>query len=977
MLATLDHVLSQIGPHAEVPQEFVAILHDPDVFRVFVQRATDPAWLNWLRMAGFLQVLGETSEGMAATSLAFARMCSLMVKKTASADPATAASVVQSTRNDDALVVADLFSAVMEMPTEIAADLVPHLCELARGERVMLFARDGSALCKRLAVNGQLDAAFELTQTLFAPEFDAGAEEPRQRDQYWTVEGLRQVIPALAASKPSETLKMLCEWLDKAVAVKRWVDRETGDDGSHVWRPAIEEHPDNRPTDFAGVMVGLVRDVCEEAIRSGGLSLESVLHELRKSSFLIFRRIELHVLREFPDSDPDLVRRKLMDRELFDDYRFVHEYSRLAGRCFNQLGRDDREEWFRWVEDGPNMEGVKEAVETITNRELTEAALTERWQRDRLHWIRESLEGDWRQEYVRLVQEYGEPDMADVNVRVTSSWGREGSPITVDELKEMSFDKVVEYVCSWEPPGDDDSVSSEGLARTFGEYVAGNTQGLSEQANVLIGKRLEFVRTYVEQMVQAVGGGEGVDLASLLDLCEWIVAENEPAVTEPEYVREVRLQRETQSTRDSVVALLREVCRAKDRETEEPRYSPAEYRTRIWNLLEALCEDPEESVFVRDLDQEDFRLHDYRQLGINSSRGRAVDAAFDFVDWAGEYDRDPAGRKYLRGGWEAFPEVRSVIEREALGPERSIPVLAIIGSRIRDLYLIDRDWLGHNCSGLFDLERIETSPEKAYGWSAWNSFLVWTLPHHEYYRLFHKQFAYAVQQACELDTVEDTRERPMERLGVFLFVLYGRGKIEIDGDDPLLRRLLTEANGDIRRRAIETIGWSFHRTDDMPEHVVQRFQNLWDSYWSETGEADARDDSHLFGSWFSSGVFPAKWALSRFFAFVRENPAPEPVASVAQQLKEYGENDAQTALDILEQIVTHDAEGWRTRSFREAYRVILEGAMQAGGEYRERAVVLINKIGRMGDLELGKLLEGVDAQADSTGVIERDHQKEA
>ena len=60
----------------------------------------------------------------------------------------------------------------------------------------------------------------------------------------------------------------LCDWLEAALNAKKNVDRDSGSDTSYIWRPAIEEHGQNRDYDFAGVMVGFVREGIEKAIRA-------------------------------------------------------------------------------------------------------------------------------------------------------------------------------------------------------------------------------------------------------------------------------------------------------------------------------------------------------------------------------------------------------------------------------------------------------------------------------------------------------------------------------------------------------------------------------------------------------------------------------------------------------------------------------------------------------------------------------------
>ena len=73
------------------------------------------------------------------------------------------------------------------------------------------------------------------------------------------------------------------------------------------------------------------------------------------------------------------------------------------------------------------------------------------WKFERLHWVREYLDGNSKVFYEEMREKYGEPGMADVNVRMTS-WRRGcESPVTVEELKSQSFPESVKRVESWRP----------------------------------------------------------------------------------------------------------------------------------------------------------------------------------------------------------------------------------------------------------------------------------------------------------------------------------------------------------------------------------------------------------------------------------------------------------------------------------------------------------------------------------------------
>jgi len=80
-------------------------------------------------------------------------------------------------------------------------------------------------------------------------------------------------------------------------------------------------------------------------------------------------------------------------------------------------------------------------------------------------------------------------------------------------------------------------------------------------------------------------------------------------------------------------------------------------------------------------------------------------------------------------------------------------------------------------------------------------------------------------------------ERPMNRPGEHLMLLYGRGKLGLDDDEQLLRRFLTQAAPQVRLHAMEFVGRTMQGEQGVPAEVIDRFILLWDWFWrmSERG----------------------------------------------------------------------------------------------------------------------------------------------
>lgn len=922
-------------------------MRSPDFAAYFLARLMNPKWVLPLSERGLFANPPPTGHWPASNYLA----------RMASHAPVDVAAVFDRVETTNTSVMRDMLEAVMALPLKVAVKLVPNICRAAKAGTLWANFKNASEFCVRLADGGELDAALALADELFTPNLDDEGE-PNRQDVYWYKDGLTKAVPVFIARVPDVFLGRLCDWLKTSMEAKKHVTCKSGTDDSCCWRPAIEEHEQNHANDFLSEMVGFLREGFEIAIGGGHLSFNQALAIIERYPYLVFKRIRLHLINMFADVQPELARAAMLDHELFDNYNFEHEYAMLAGRRLNLLSQAEKGVWFGWVDAGPEMSDFDKSVKNALGRNATDEDRQSRiryWQFEKLHFVRNHLEDDRREFYEQMLAEHGEP--ADTNVRIRSGWGIR-SPMTVEELLGMTFQVSVETVSSWRPGKRGFMTPDiEGLGKTFEQYVASKPEEFSAQADVLVGHPAIYVHGFISQMGQAVAADREIDIDAVLRLCKWVVERPVGERTSPESDRDVLIDEDWQWTRDAIKRLVENVCKATT--DDKPKYALKTYRKRLWDLLEPLCRDQEESYVVRDVSQEDQRLHDYLMLGINSARGKAVQSALEYVRWIANHTKQADGeREVVPGGFGAMPEIRKMLEWQIASENRSVEVMSVIGSQIGLIHWVDDRWLSHNADRLFDLQGIDREPREACGWAAWNAFLMWVRPHIHFYRIFRSQFAYAVDQAESVELTKETTEQPMIHLGQHLVILYGRGQLGLDDDGGLLRKFILRSKPEIRRSTMGFVGQSLGNVDKVPDDFVERFQVLWEIYWSEVGKKDAADkpSSWLFGPWFSCGQFPNEWALQHLEKFVEISPLAEPDDAVVEQLVKVVDLNIASAVRILDRMVKGDREGWRVHGWMDDARKILKMAMDAKGEARDIAERLINYLGRRGYTQLGDLL---------------------
>ena len=305
-------------------------------------------------------------------------------------------------------------------------------------------------LVVHLAEGGQEQAALTLARTLLQVkpsdlaevEREAGfPPEVRARFDDWHYERLlEKCVPVLADRAGVAAFDLFSEFLESAVEVARNAeDSPAPEDYSYVWRPAIEDHPQNGPAGIRGLLVTAVRDAGERLARADSAVVRHLVERLDARPWKIFHRIALHMLRLFPDSAGTELAAHLAEKSRFEDVTLRHEYYLLEEAAFARLSHEDQETILRWVEEGPDLEAYRAWRKENEGTEAPEEDVQRykrTWQRDRLYPVAASLAGERRRSYDDLIRDLGEPKDPEFHLmRRMTSWVGPTSPKSLEELR--------------------------------------------------------------------------------------------------------------------------------------------------------------------------------------------------------------------------------------------------------------------------------------------------------------------------------------------------------------------------------------------------------------------------------------------------------------------------------------------------------------------------------------------------------------
>jgi hypothetical protein len=323
--------------------------------------------------------------------------------------------------------------------------------------------------------------------SVFSLRVDFGSKEVHLTVSEWHAEKIAQRLVEVAVQNLGLNFVNLLESrLAESLAVCE------NDSRSFVWRPAIEDHEQNRSAESAqSILTSLLRDsialLCRHDVEA---SLEFV-RRLASSNLQVFRRIALHSIRVEYQRFSSLLSDVLQATYFVDDYR--HELWWLLHDHFDAMLDVDRDRVMRLITE---VEGA------VDNGDTTGAAAAYR----RAIWLSAIKEHPAaRALYEDAVALCGvEPDHPDFPYYMSAGWVAHRSPIEVDELKALTLDALVERLNGFQVPErrSFDEPDIEGLAKAVRALVKSSpvsyASGLRGLSSLKTSFAYEVLEAYAE-----------------------------------------------------------------------------------------------------------------------------------------------------------------------------------------------------------------------------------------------------------------------------------------------------------------------------------------------------------------------------------------------------------------------------------------------------------------------------------------------
>jgi hypothetical protein len=786
---------------------------------------------------------------------------------------------------------------------------------------------------------------------------------------------LKNNIPDLVAAVGKRSLGFLCDLLGNAIQISQPESTPQPHDLSYVWRPAIEDHGQNLNLGLKPMLVPAVRDAAEALAQKDSSRMGELVDELeeRGQSWLIFRRIVLHLLRVVRSSTPHLVVQRLTDRKLFDEVGVRHEYLLLMKEHFGKLARKEQETILGWIGEGPSVPYLKARLEQFAGRPVTDDEVEQyrdNWRRERLEPIAAYLEGDWKARYDALAKETPVPQHPEFPFYTTGGAFGPSSPKTLDELNEMSARELADYLRNWQPTAGDPfhGETPEGLGRQVTSLISANPQKYATETNLFALEEPTYVRSVLWGFRDAQAQGRMFEWERVLNLCAW-AAQHPREIPNRQAGPLDLLDRDPNwaEARKTIIRLLSQGLE------KEAGMIPFGLRDQVWKALEPLTKDPEpsqedeERYLFGGLNQEyeatglRARSLDVMTYSINTARGEAMQAVVRYALWVRRNsEKQPNAKELTRKGFDAMPEVRKVLD-ERLDPqeEPSLAVRSVYGRAFPWLYQLDPAWAGDAVNRIFPTDAGLVNHWEA----AWEGYIGSWPAYDEIADVLREQYKAAVQRIGRWPEKLERIVNLDERLGRHLVTLHWRGKPEYDSD--LLAGFYRKASGKLRGQTMNFIGWSLHQDKgEVPAGILDRMRSFWKLrlQTAQAGGAEGfTEELTQFGWWFICGKFDDDWVMEQLVSALRISKGSQPEHLVVGRLAELCNKMPSPAIECLSLIIEGDRQGWGILGWQEdamkTIKCVLE-SRDAGA--RQSAVDLANRLGSLGHFGFVQLLKAVN-----------------
>lgn len=1002
--AELRKLMEIPSPVPEQLERLRTLLIHPQQRKSFYSDLQHPAWLQPLMNARFLQPTPgfRQQDGGLTTPVPWYEAHYII--RMAKHHPDQVLEIIKgiSPANQNPLVWQAVLNIAIQLPQSFASSIIGLFKNGFLVCPPWFIASQVIDLIEYWASAGQ-SAAFKLALILThtaGPEIgtlqEEGASKPfrisgrrhegiwRYLDSHHMQRFVEKGVPALEQLDGMKTLEFLLKRIQRALVPDKSaaVDYQEAAKDCQRWCESLESADPNG--DIRGPLVVHACRIARQIALADETSAREVWRLLARREHPIFERIRYLVLADagpFLQDHLDLV---ISDGRLLSPPFRYKEAAQLLRAQFSNASTSARFLFKHALERGLDpSELVRYGTSAINNgfaggEETLEPSgypspgllmeLNTEWQQRRLRWFQEKIPPELLEISIRLGVS---PSMPSEEQRALDEIGRyytggtwrgERSPKSTEQLAGMSLDEVVSFLLAWAPSSQGqpsrfhEGPTTHGLKRELSEFAKSNLAGAIQIG--LLGISRGVHPGYLEALIAGITKGVEGTSASAVEEGLNLLAK---AVSLTPHLGSSSDRENPDSSELNELRTLHRACLDQLRLGCKKDLFRIQCQEQVWGIIESAIKDPKTWVNPRE-EAEEVEFKELLHRAINTLGGECTDTLFDIARW---HHRALTNAKENPIGvieaneivWPKLLPLLQVVISQSANDKQGVS--AVIGQELPFVWYLSPSWFHEHIDELC-LDGVEDPDQHPL----WGAFLT---TGQIYPELFHALRHIYVRTTVRYASGDPFRPREewsiTGALGKHVVGMMLYGHCAIGDSDHLIESTFDCMSIEERSHCY---WWASQgMAPEEPEiqaGLARSATALWDWRLSvlETSPVTPEKKAEAGGLlWMlRTPEIPVNDAIRLGLRNLEISKGEEYTHGLFwDRLSEIASTDPGGALSISEILIGRElVTGHGYLPFDEV-APILSLAMNAGDhELRERALVLINKLGEHGLMEYGSLL---------------------
>ena len=755
---------------------------------------------------------------------------------------------------------------------------------------------------------------------------------------------LNTLLPVLTKNDPLKTLNIFCENLKVSILKEYNINEhdlksdEIDNDHSLGWRKIIDDHKYysyNR--DFKNISINAIREIIHYIGKECKEAFDNAIKTFKKEKLFIFRFFELYSFRKYPELSKSYIDYYPVKRSYFDNVNDILEYYLLLEELFPTLKKETKDLYLKWVNDGPDLESYTKNFNHIYGNNPSKEQIKEYTS----YWFAEKLSPIYNHVSQNLLSKYDiNKDLIEkANPLTKALTGVQVGPISpksLDDLKKMSLEELVQFLIDYEEPKHSFIFSKIGLGRSLRDLIATKPEEFTDFIIKFIeSKRLHIYLSYLlDGFRDAVKNGKSFNWESVFSLCEEIL------INQTHEISENSIFWKENTLRDIKIS----IGWLFDTSLKEQSI-PFDYKDRLINLLKVLLQDEEPS---QDYELENIKNNmSLSMFSLNTIRGIAMNGIIEYSRWFSRNLRTEE-TQLISSESKLTPELKDILEQHLdTNKDPSYTIRYIYGTYFNTLFYLDREWLKEHLDSIFPLEK----DKQEYWEAAWSGFLRFNSISKPIYDILKSQYDYSINFLSDRGLDVKLFFFPIDKYIIHIMILYLNGEIELKSQDSIISKFFSLAPDNLISIGIGYIGRHLKEIKDHEKFndVLIRLKELWEFRLSETEKDTDKHKRELsnFVYWFINSIFQKNWVISRLKeTLVLLNGDIDVHYDVLDKLLDFTEIFPLKVLDCLELIIKYKVKADNLLLFQEKYRVIFEKILRLKNQDVENRIKnVINYLG--------------------------------